>query len=393
MTFFIPEGAEWNWLSRDATKQRVLAGTAAAAGLTGLSSFIGRGMPSFRRKYNYISRNNKRQRVRRIYNRGLARLARRKRGTSGRGLTFEHDRQFIYKKKSMPKRKKRRWKRFVKKVGAVNERELGTRMVLFNKSIEFVAPAISTLQGLLNFTLYGWSSGASNETWTNDLAYMAELENDGNPTAALGDRVGDNARMIFTSAVLDLTLRNTTTFNNEGVSELSSDATLEVDVYEMSARKMFELNNVNYNLLSQVLDLASAGIYDQNVTATGTRISIFDRGATPFECPIGLRRYGIKVWKKTKFFLRSGQTLTYQVRDPTRHVGYRSRLGSTSSGANGGNKPGWTKHVFCVFKLIPGLTVGTGPSTYQPKIHAGVTRKYMYKVEGLSEDRTIKVTR
>lgn len=384
MSFFIPEGAQWNALARDATKQRVIAGASLAAGLTGLAST----MPYYRKRFNYISRNNKRQRVARgrKWNRGLAALRRKKRGTSGRGLTFEHDRQAIYKKRSMPYRKKRRWKAFTRKVNAVAEKEMGSRVVLFNKSVLF-ENSTNNLQGIFGITLYGLQSSSSTDTWYNDLHYMGNLENDGNPTAIAGDRVADNAKMMFQSAVLDITLRNMSTKENA----LDPECTLETDVYELSMRKDAELGGTPYGEIKSLMNGAvTSGIYDQNTSAQGFRISIDQRGATPFETNKVMSQYGLKIWKKTKFFLRNGQTLTYQVRDPRRHVAYRNKIVQTLQGFN---KPGWTKIILIIYKAVPGITVGNGAGQTQEKIHVGCTRKYMYKVEGLSEDRSIRVTR
>jgi hypothetical protein len=115
-----------------------------------------------------------------------------------------------------------------------------------------------------------------------------------------------------------------------------------------------------------------------------------NRGCTPFEMSKATSQFGIKIWKKTKFFLKPGQTLTYQVRDPKRHVMYRNKIRQPNSGFN---KPGISKHVFVVFKSVPGTVVGGGAGQTVEAITAGITRKYMYKVEGLSEDRTIRVIR
>lgn len=379
MSFFIPEGAQWNALARDATKQRALAGASLAAGLTGLSRMAYAYGPRFKRRRLNPRKGRK-------FNRGLSRLRRKKRGTSGRGLTFEHDRQAIYKKRSMPYRKKRRWKAFTRKVAAVAEKEMGTRMVLFNKSLQF-ENSTNTLQGVFGLTLYGLQSTNSNETWYNDLNYMGNLENDGNPTAIAGDRVADNAKMMFQSAVLDITLRNVST--SDGA--LDPECTLETDVYELSMRKDAELGGTPYGEIKSLMNGATTqGIYDQNATAQGFRISVDQRGCTPFETNKVMSQYGLKIWKKTKFFLRNGQTLTYQVRDPRRHVAYRNKIVQTLQGFN---KPGWTKIILIIYKSVPGLTIGTQAGDTQEKIHVGITRKYMYKVEGLSEDRSIRVVR
>ena len=114
------------------------------------------------------------------------------------------------------------------------------------------------------------------------------------------------------------------------------------------------------------------------------------RGCTPFEKTKALAEFRVKIWRKTKYFLKPGQTLTYQTRDPKRHSVYKNRILKTDQGFN---YPGMTKILFVVYKSVPGITVGSGAGQTQEQISYGVTRKYMYKVEVLQEDRSIRVIR
>jgi hypothetical protein len=247
----------------------------------------------------------------------------------------------------MPWRKKKRWVRFKRKVNAITERNLGTRMVLFNKQAEF-CNNVATVQGHCSLALYGRESTSTVSTWFNDLRYMANLENDGDPTAAAGETVADNAKMFFTSGVLDMTIRNTSTKDGS----LDSECTLEVDVYELIFKRHAEIGPISYGTVDALLQAnQTLGIYDQNVPAQGFRISIDQRGATPFEINKASIQNKMKVLKKTKFFIRPGNTITYQVRDPKRHVVYRNRM---TQNACGFNKPGMTKVVMLLFKAILG---------------------------------------
>ncbi len=396
MSFFIPEGAQWNALARDATKQRVIAGATLAAGLTGLSRMAYAYGPRFKRR-----RLNPRKVRGRKFNRGMAAVKRfraNKGITSGRGVTFEHDRQFIYKKKRMPRRRRRRWVGFVRKVNAVDERDLGTRTVLFNKS---QSSTNQTAQEQLAYgiCLYGWSSTFTGASWNNDLAYIMQLENQTlDPTAAIGDVVSDDTKIMFQSGVLDITMRNVSYLSNDPTN-LSSEATLETDVYEISMRKVSEVQGLNYNSLDSILKHATAstaGIYNQTTAAQGTAITLKQRGSTPFEMTKALSMWGIKVLKKTKFFIRNGQTVTFQLRDPKRRVSFKTKLADSTTaatGQNGFNKPGWTKHVLVVAKAVPGVAIGTGADQTSESIQFGVTRKYSYKLEGVKEARSIYVNR
>lgn len=341
-------------------------------------------MPSFRRKNNYISRNNKRQRVGPLWSRARARLARRKNVTTNRGITVQHDTRQVYRRKRMPRRKRRIWKRFVKKVQWVDEKNLGTRTVLFNVAKQ-VNNSSGASHGYTSLCLYGWQSTSTTQPWFNDIKYMANLENKAAQSTANDMTVPVNARMFFHSAVLDVTIRNVSFFSVGGA--IDPNCTLEVDVYQCSASKEFDIDGTNLGDFTGALDYPTAGIYDNNTAALGTAINLGARGSTPFEMTKALSMFGIKIWKKTKYYLASNQTMTFQVRDPKRHVFYRDKVDGLN---NGCNMPGITRFFYIVFKAVPGITIDASNTT--ESIWMGVTRKYMYKVEGLNEDRSIKIT-
>lgn len=302
---------------------------------------------------------------------------RRKRGTSGRGVTFEHDRQRIYRKKRMPKGKRRRWVKFVRKVNAVDERDLGTRTVVNNRSVQVSLTSANT-QMVSDFGLYGQSSANS---WMNDLAQIVDLENTADPTSAAGINVGDGTKFMFQSGVLDLTARNTTTFNNGTEQVPATDAVLEVDVYDIVSGCQWNNTGVTAN---SIIDVFNDGSAETKVLNNGANaIEIADRGATPWDVPHALSKYKLKILKKTKYRIGYGNTITYQVRDPKRHVSSKARLNE----ATGANKPGWTRHVMFIIKLVPGLTQGGLQNEYTTQMDFGITRKYMYKLEGANQPR------
>lgn len=288
------------------------------------------------------------------------------------------DMRNIYRKKRMPRRMRKRWASFVRKVNAVDERDLGTRTVLYNDTITQEGTG-----GQCTLTLALYSFKNASNGWLDDLNQIGQLENEGNPTADLGATIGINSKVLFQSAVMDVTLRNTSTFWDAGLGKvLDSRAALELDIYEVYIRK--EVGDIdgdtNFRSLSSMLSR-----YDDpdlgGGTATG--IAIQDRGASPFEFGSQMARMGIKIISKKKFFIPNGQTITWQLRDPKRHV---CRYGELEKN-DGWVRPGWTKTFFLIYKLVPGLTPGGAQNTYQPSVTLGVTRKYAYKVEGFNEPR------
>lgn len=299
----------------------------------------------------------------------------RKKATSGLGVTVQHDSRRIYQKKSMGRKKKKIWKKFVRKVHAVAEKDMGTRTVLFNSSV-LLNNNTNGNQGCLTTALY---SQLSVDQWLCDLNNISGYENLGNPTSAAGVTFSPSTKFLFQSGVLDLTIRNVS-FQSD-TSALNPNATLELDIYEMTARKDFQQTGSSWTSLSTALSEGSNNT--STIGGGGSNVTISSRGATPFDIPLGLSRFGIKIWKKTKYFVPNGSTVTYQMRDPKRYV-----LTQRDMNLEGGvNMPKMTKFCYIIFKVVPGVTVGAGAGQTTESIQVGCTRKYMYKVEGVNEDR------
>lgn len=286
------------------------------------------------------------------------------------------DQRLVYKKGRMPRTRRRRWRRFVQKVNFVGERDLGARTVLFSDKI-IQSQSNDTEQGCLTLALYSFFNSSNNHL--NDLYKIGSQENVGNPTAAAGDRVAQNSKVMFQSAVMDVTIRNTSTVNNGTADVQTSEAALEMDVYEMYMRENASDISLQYPSMSDLLNAYD----DPEIGGTGSGFNIQSRGCSPFELGAQLGRFRIKILKKTKYFIPNGQTITFQVRDPKRHV---CRYGDLSKNDRW-NRDGWTKIIYLVYKLVPGLTRGTLVNTYKDGVTIGLTRKYMYKIEGVNEPR------
>lgn len=287
------------------------------------------------------------------------------------------DTRRVYRKGRMPRRKKRNWKRFINKVHAVSEKELGSRTVLINDQISQLQT--NDLQSSLTICLYPGKSGTYG--WLNDLAAISALENVADPTATAGVTTYGSTKVMFQTGVLDLTLRNTSTFQPSDAASrvLDGRAAIELDVYEFIINsECSDGPNVLQNF-SQLL-----GEYDDNeIGGTGTGIGIINRGATPFEFGTQMGHFKVKILKKTKFFIPNNQTITHQIRDPRRRTATKQQLANIESF----NMKGWTRGLYLVYKFVPGIPVGVSAGNFQMSLVAGVTRKYMYKIEGASESR------
>lgn len=361
-----------------------IAGLGAAG--TALSTYLSRGNAKrFRGSYYptmpYTRRRGRAagviQRAFRASRYRQARMVRRRVPVQGRGVTFEHDRQFIYRKKRMGRRQRRRWTSFKRKVTAVAEKGLGSRTVVMNQRYTVSANTIGT-QLVANYALY---SNNSTNAWLDDLNQIAALENVGDQTAAAGETIDDTTKFFFQSGILDLTIRNTSHLT-EDVTNLNTECTLEVDVYEMTVKR--PLNDAPNGQYQDLITAFAVGqISTKNIGGAGTDVQIVRRGVTPWDITTALSRQGIKIAKKTKMFIRNGQTATYQMRDPKRHVTTKASL----TAREGCNRRGWTKWIFIIAKAIPGIDVGPVAGQTTMKLDVGVTRKYLYKIEGMNEDR------
>lgn len=309
-------------------------------------------------------------------------------GRSGQGVTFEHDRQRVYRRKRMPYKKKRRWIKLIKRNDAIDLKKCGAQTYVFNTSLTNTNTNALN-HGFVNLSLYGAHDTVS--THNNDLHYIGENDNEGNPTLGQGVTVEPSTKLCFQSAVLDLTIRNSTV-QNDSVSGDVLAGVLEVDVYEVSSKKRWsEFDKtanalVEYNDVGALFDEAESEISGIN-GASGADYR--KRGMTPWDQTYALSRYGIKIHKKTKYRISAGNTITYQARDPKNRVISYQALNEIA----GGNKPGWTKWVLIYYKLVPGLQVGPGDGAYSTKLDIGITRKYMYKVPNRTEKRTSHVAR
>lgn len=303
------------------------------------------------------------------------------RGSSGVGITVQRDRKLVYRKKVMPKWKKRPWRKFTKKVLAVAEKDFGSQTVLFNKLVQG-----SNLDGnnqlVVDVALYPNRSTVSQ---FNDLKQISDYNQLAATTVATGLDIDKTTQVIFQSAILDITVRNACTVKFGEEYTPTSQIKLEVDVYEISVGRSDDIG-VTYNSLRELL---ATNFGNQQQIGGGTigtlTCDIFKRGVTPWECTYALSQYKIKIWKKTKFTIAGNEQFTYQVRDPRRHVVTQNKIAQTE----GLHYPGLTKFILFIAKAQPGYIIGDTDGTYQERLDIGCTRKYMYKISNYSEDRSI----
>lgn len=262
----------------------------------------------------------------------------------GGGVTTQFDTKLIYRRRRMPYRRRRRWKRFVRKVTAVSDKDFAQQSVVRNYSTNNISTGSTTDQQIAGFELYSFNGDPNRDD-------MEAIQ----ATALTADR--ENIR--FKSAVLDLTCVNTGT------------TSLEVDLYVMMCRR--DVSTAVATTMQQQYVDAFAQQAEIDVGIGGTLLSATQRGVTPFQNTLFLPYW--RVLTKRKYMLSAGGTFTYQTRDP------KNRYYSFSFDNGIHAKRGWTRGVLLVFKNVPGAGVNG-------QINVGVTRTYAYIQKELSEKRS-----
>ncbi len=285
-----------------------------------------------------------------------------KKGSSGRGVTTQHDVSRIYRKRRMPRRKRKAWGRFSRKVHAVVEKTLGSRTIVYNSQISVTTPAGTTEQATGQVALYPVANAT--HAHLNDLNAIQA-----NFTGNTGyDRTQS---LIFQSGVLDMTIQN------ESIDTAEEGAQVEMDIYEISSNDSWQQEGSTNVGLTKVFSEGFTNTSNEGSATNG--LSLVTRGVTPFDCCEGLSEYKIKIWKKKKYFLGPGQTMTYQIRDPKRHKFNNEKLKDWDSS----NMPRVTKWLLIIAKTTPGYDLTTSGKV---DLRVGLTRKYMYKIMESSHD-------
>lgn len=291
----------------------------------------------------------------RLANSSSRTLTRTSRATrSGVGVTTDRDFRNVYRKRRMPARKRRQWKRFVRKVDAVAERKRGTLSCVFN-TVHREAVG-DNLQRMWGITLFGYrgTTAAGQDSYDRD---MYEIANSTKPGDAPVSVEFWNRKIHFRSGVLDITFRNVHATN-----------AVELDLYEYTVKKDVPFSRLIDLIINSQSDPAA-------VTMTGVDpLTHDDVGTTPFQIPSALKY--ITILKKTKVFIPVSGTATYQIRKPQNRWWSTTEL-DEKIGTYA--KRGWTVGLWLVQKGVPGMIAGVATRALASDVVASVTRTYCLK--------------
>lgn len=287
-----------------------------------------------------------------------------KSGASQTYVTGQRDTVKQYRFKRMPRRKRKRWVKKIKQNAAMDYALAGTTTTVYNGSLTQSIVSGRT-QGYLAVHLYGHNGGTisiAGQSWEFGQADLNYLVSNDPKIITTGVKL---SKFRFTSAVIDITAKNTSTADTEGVIP-----DLEVDLYvikytsESDQKTLYELS---YEAASRVQDVNGG---------TGTTINLEQRGVTPFDI-VTMASMGVKVISKQKFFLPAGNTFTYQYRDPRNHHYGHGHVYDN----DGFVLPHQTVTLLCLFKPV----VGGSPTV--AKLSVGATRTYRYGIIGENRQR------
>lgn len=274
-------------------------------------------------------------------------------------LTNQYDYKTQYVKKRMPSRKRKTWVKFVKKVAAASRADLGLKTVVFNNSITQATGGLGSqaAYGVHLYGIRGNSPGINKQIGANDVLRL--FANDPSIEQGTGPQNPRIGKLLFQSAVMDVTLRNIGT------------VTSEVDIYCCIHRKDVISGSVIVDdFEGSALELPING------GVPNTTLDISLRGVTLFDLPTGLSQSGITVLTKKKIILQPGNTSLIQHRDPKNHVIDMNRIRQCGYGARK-----LTYTVIFVHKPI----VGSSPEDVSD-LAIGITRKYSYYEQANNKD-------
>jgi len=271
----------------------------------------------------------------------------------GNYVTQQHDARRVYRKKNMPRRQKKRWLAFKRKVKAVDKDHMGTNVAVMNDSDVLIATNGSQVVG--SVCLYGLTGQSGFPNGVGALMGQNDLARIRTQTP-----LTDADKIEFRSGVLDITARNT------------GEDQIECDVYEYSWKKFENSGSASGALNNGFVAANQLG---------ANKVFVDTRGSTPFQCPEGMSY--LKIWKKTKFFVPVDGTFTYQMRNPKNWVwdaGDVTRAGDGTS----------EQHRRCRGLLIYVKGVPVQPSAPEDpppvwpiaRLTVGCTRTYTWKQEG-----------
>lgn len=295
------------------------------------------------------------------------------RNRSGQGVTAQFDRSKQYTRKRAPLRKRRRMARRMRGFKRTVMKMKGSRTLMTNQRVS--SSGGPTLQGVISAVLFGGKvDGAGQPTQLgyddlNDLRQRDYMI--GDPTGDAQKRFAPGAVKFYVmTGVMDMTIQNVSTYLQPPEDPISIG--IEMDIYEFYCRKL--PGNSAGNTVEAAMQYFQNDVYLPGTAGVNlATLQLTDRGCTPFEMGFAMSKFGMKIIKKTKYFLGPNETCTYQIRDTKMRMFDGDDLYNWNSPTTNS-----THGVLIIHKVTPQFSDQLSATS---SIVAGITRKYKYYVD------------
>lgn len=273
----------------------------------------------------------------------------------------------------MPRYKRKRWVKFVKKVKAATEEDMGLQRIIFNDSGTY--NTTNLVGGVRQQAVFGAILYSGNGTPNTSYLGVSDIQrviDSGLPEVSIGQNpypsIQPTTKFKFTSGVMDYTI----------TSDSSNGSALECDIYYIRYRKGW--GNITGN--NDLSGMFQYYIEKDKILGGGLNkdARIYYRGVTLFEQGTAIGSMGLQIISKAKYYIAPGNSINVQIRDPKSHSLEKQDVGDGSNGLAYSN---WTQGYICIAK--PTRDLGAEASFI---IHAGCTRTYKYQIEGIPASAT-----
>lgn len=288
-----------------------------------------------------------------------------------RPVTSEHDYKVDYRKKFMPRRKRRRWTSFKRKVDYIADKRLGLKSWLVTSAETFTAAASTS--NFFSEELYS-IDGTTNHKDIGDIArsIIGPTIFDNMNTTTTSNTIETSKLITFESANIEVTLRN-----------VSTTEPLILEVYHFKCRKdglQFGTGSYNYpggyyqqgfNKLPLPVDPDTGESPD---TALSDPLTAFTPGTTPFQSPFFCQHF--QILKREKFTVPALGTIQKSLRIPMNRTINTATLRSRNMRRN--LTEGWLFQ----FQGNPGLVESNPVSAVASQVVVSTVKRYAYYLRG-----------
>lgn len=293
------------------------------------------------------------------------------------GVTRQRDDKMLYKKRRMPAKKRKQWKKFVKKVNAVEIKDRGLQIVKYNQNgvTGTNVPALGQTYKAVH--LYGCGATAG-EPGSRDLTLLGQdvevqsvnwLKRTGGDINPTIPNVKNLTEIRMQSAQLDMYIKNT------------GNVVLLIEVYHL-----WYVKNNNCPSFGDTVGWVEAVEQRKQEYAGSTVTDMSAVDMNTFNCsmfdePQFISKLGATVKSVRQVYLGSGEIHHMQIRDPKNYninlFNYKQQDGVNYQGYV---DPKLTETYVVVAKNIDSVTEG--------QFTVNGCRTYRYTVEGVKQTAT-----